>query len=78
MTQPVVFEVGSKYGPRIFLLILFFPVLSSADKSSVMVEAREKVEKGSEIVIRINVNHRGNNFLHYTDRVYSDVPCPGH
>lgn len=54
----------------IFLLILCFPVLCSANKSSVTVVAPEKADKGSEIIIRINVKHSGNNFLHYTDRVY--------
>ncbi|MCJ7684560.1 MAG: hypothetical protein MUO68_09725 [Desulfobacteraceae bacterium] len=57
----------------VFLLILCFPVLSSADKSSVTVEVPENAEKGSEIIIRINVKHSGNNFLHYTDRVYVSV-----
>lgn len=57
----------------IFLFILYFPALSSADKSSVTVEATENAEKGSEIIIRINVKHSGNNFLHYTDRVYVSV-----
>ena len=57
----------------IFLFILCFPGLSSADKSFVTVEAPENAEKGSEIIIRINVKHSGNNFLHYTDRVYVSV-----
>jgi len=57
----------------IFLVILSFPALSSADKASVTVEAPENAEKGSEIIIRINVKHSGNNFLHYTDRVYVSV-----
>ncbi len=57
----------------IFLLILCCPALSSADKSSVTVEAPENAEKGSEIIIRINVKHSANNFLHYTDRVYVSV-----
>ena len=57
----------------IFLFILYFPALSSADKSSVTVEVPENAEKGSEIIIRINVKHSGNNFLHYTDRVYVSV-----
>jgi len=57
----------------IFLVILCFPALSSADKASVTVDAPEDAEKGSEIIIRINVKHSGNNFLHYTDRVYVSV-----
>lgn len=57
----------------VFLFILYFPALSTADKSSVTVEAPENAEKGSEIIIRINVKHSGNNFLHYTDRVYVSV-----
>ena len=57
----------------IFLVILCFPALSTADKSSVTIEAPEKAEKGREIIIRINVKHSGNNFLHYTDRVSVSV-----
>ena len=57
----------------IFLVILCFPALSAADKSSVTIEVPEKAEKGSEIIIRINVKHSGNNFLHYTDRVTVSV-----
>ena len=57
----------------IFLLIFCFPALSAADKSSVTIEAPEKAEKGREIIIRINVKHSGNNFLHYTDRVSVSV-----
>lgn len=57
----------------IFLFIFCCPVLSSADKSSVTIEAPANAEKGSEIIIRINVNHSANNFLHYTDLVYVRV-----
>ena len=54
-----------------FLVILCFPALSAADKSSVTIEAPENAEKERAIIIRINVKHSGNNFLHYTDRVLS-------
>ena len=57
----------------IFLLIFCYPAFSSADKSSVTIEAPENAEEGSEIIIRINVKHSGNNFLHYTDRVYVSI-----
>jgi desulfoferrodoxin (superoxide reductase-like protein) len=40
-----------------------------ADKSSVKIEAPEEAEKGAEIVIKILVFHKGNNFIHYTNWV---------
>ena len=38
-----------------------------ANKSSTSIEAPQTVEKGSEITIRVTVDHNGNNFLHYTN-----------
>ena len=40
-----------------------------ADKSSVKIEAPQVAEKGAEIVIKILVFHKGNNFVHYTNWV---------
>jgi desulfoferrodoxin (superoxide reductase-like protein) len=40
-----------------------------ADKSSVKIEAPQVAEKGAEIVIKILVFHKGNNFIHYTNWV---------
>ena len=49
--------------------------VSYANKSSVKIEAPQAAEKGSEIVIKIHVFHKGNNFIHYTDWV--DVKING-
>ena len=48
---------------------LICPGRSFADKSSVKIEAPQAAEKGAEIVIKIHIFHKGNNFLHYTDWV---------
>ena len=40
-----------------------------ADKSSVKIEAPQVAEKGAEIIIKILVFHKGNNFIHYTNWV---------
>ena len=57
----------------VLVMFLFFPAPSSANKSSVTIEAPEKAEKGSEITIRVNVYHSGNNLFHYTDWVSVSV-----
>ena len=56
-------------------VLLFLPVHSFANKSSVKIEAPQSAEKGSEIVIKIHVSHEGNNFIHHTNRV--DVKING-
>ncbi len=38
-----------------------------ANKSSTSIEAPQYVQKGSEVLIKITVTHKGNNFLHYTN-----------
>ena len=58
----------------VFILLLS-PAVSLANKSSVKVTAPQSAEKGSEIVIRIDVFHEGNNMFHYTNRV--DVTING-
>ncbi len=50
-------------------VLLAFPANGAANKSSVKLEAPAAVEKGSEIIIKILVSHKGNNFLHYTNWV---------
>lgn len=58
---------------RDFLLSIpfFFLTLRTgvafANKSSTSIEAPQKVQKGSEAIIRVTVTHKGNNFLHYTN-----------
>lgn len=52
------------------LLILLISInggIAFANKSSTSIEAPQTVQRGSEIVIKIHVNHKGNNFLHYTN-----------
>lgn len=55
------------------LLILMFSLNSSADETSVKIKAPEKVEKGTEATIKIEVTHDGNNFLHHTNWVWIKV-----
>ena len=56
-------------------VLLGSPAASYANKSSVKIEAPQAAEKGSEIVIKIHVFHKGNNFIHYTNWV--DVKING-
>jgi len=53
---------------------IFISCISSgaafANQSSVSLEAPNSVERGTEITIKVNVTHHGNNFLHYTKWVY--------
>ena len=57
------------------VVLLSSPAASYANKSSVKIEAPQAAEKGSEIVIKIHVFHKGNNFIHYTNWV--DVKING-
>jgi desulfoferrodoxin (superoxide reductase-like protein) len=58
---------------RFFKIILLVILISLsgrivfANKSSTSIEAPPIVQRGSEIVVKIQVNHKGNNFLHYTN-----------
>ena len=56
-------------------VLLGSPAESHANKSSVEIEAPQAAEKNSEIVIKIHVFHKGNNFIHYTNWV--DVKVNG-
>ena len=57
---------------RDFLLSIpfFFLALRTeaafANKSSTSIEAPQTVQKGSEVMIRVTVTHKGNSFIHYT------------
>lgn len=54
----------------LILLTLFISInggIAFANKSSTSIEAPQTVQRGSELVIKIHVNHKGNNFLHYTN-----------
>jgi len=47
--------------------ILIMQGVALANKSSVAIEAPKVAQKGSEIVVRITVTHKGNSALHYTN-----------
>lgn len=47
--------------------ILIMQGVALANKSSVSIETPRMVQKGSEIMIRITVTHKGNSALHYTN-----------
>ncbi|MGQ9777987.1 MAG: desulfoferrodoxin family protein, partial [Thermodesulfobacteriota bacterium] len=52
------------------LMVLYFSLrggLTLANKSSTSIETPQDVQNGSEIIIKITVTHKGNNFLHYTN-----------
>ena len=61
--------------PTFFMLLIFLctPPFVFANKSAVTIEAPEKAEIGSEIIIRINVRHSGNNLFHYTESAYVTI-----
>ncbi len=50
-------------------VLLAFPAMGFANKASVKIEAPAAAEKGSEIIIKVQVSHKGNNFLHHTNWV---------
>lgn len=55
-------------GMVITFLLLVMPLM--ADKSSVIIDAPDEVEKGQVITIIIKVTHDGNNIMHHTNWVY--------
>ena len=64
------FTITSILSVFIFLL---FSLSTFANKTSVKVIAPEKADKGSEITVKIEVNHIGNTKGHYTDWVWVKV-----
>jgi len=58
-------------GTFVFSLLLGGSAL--ANKSAVSVEAPASAAQGSEITIKLNVQHNSNNFLHYTNWVYLTI-----
>ncbi len=61
----------------VFIISLTLSVVMAAslyaDKSSVKIRAPKKVKKDDTITIQVDVNHDGNNFIHYVDWVYVKV-----
>ena len=65
---------------KLIRLILFFSLvyflslgIAFANKSSVSLTAPESVPKGTEVTIKVNVTHSGNNMFHYTKWVYVKI-----
>ncbi len=61
-------------------LILFFSLfyflflgIAFANKSSVSLTAPDSVPKGTEVTIKVNVAHSGNNMFHHTNWAYVNI-----
>ena len=54
-------------------MCFIFTNKTSANKPTVTIEAPSSVVKGSEITIKINVEHNSNSFLHYVNWAYISV-----
>ncbi|UCG28007.1 MAG: hypothetical protein JSV24_01225 [Bacteroidales bacterium] len=62
--------------PKIILpvfLFLILPGTGMANKTSVSINAPKEVDKGTEVLITINVKHMGNTAGHFTDWIYLKV-----
>lgn len=53
----------------VLVAILLLVSIAFANKTSVEVNAPEKVKKGQKVTVTINVNHKGNSKMHHTDWV---------
>jgi desulfoferrodoxin (superoxide reductase-like protein) len=56
--------------------ILLFCLIASpvfANKASATIDAPEKAKLGSVITIKVNIAHRGDNFIHHVDWAYVKV-----
>lgn len=51
------------------VFFLLFSLNGFANKTSVKITAPEKAEKGTEVCVKIEVNHIGNSKAHYTEWV---------
>ena len=56
-----------------FLVTFLSVSIAFANKSSVSIEVPESIMKGSEMIIKINVEHNSNSIFHYTKWVYIKV-----
>ena len=56
----------------VVVIVLLFSLMAGrafADQTSVSLEGPDEAIKGSEVTIKINVVHKGNNFFHHTSEV---------
>jgi desulfoferrodoxin (superoxide reductase-like protein) len=64
------FKIGYSLFAGLIVLFLITATSTFANKASVSIDAPESVMKGSEITIKLNVEHDGNHIFHYTKWVY--------
>lgn len=50
-------------------LTFLFPGFAMANKASVSIEAPAEVAKGSEITVRLNIDHNANSLFHHVEWV---------
>jgi len=65
-----------KYGKILYFLMVIFLLSTGAalaDKSAVTIIVPESAAKGTEVTIRLNVAHHGNNMFHYTKWAYIKI-----
>jgi desulfoferrodoxin (superoxide reductase-like protein) len=65
-----------KLGKILFCLTALFLLTTGAalaDKAAVTIIAPEAAAKGTEVTIKLNVTHHGNNMLHHTKWVYIKI-----
>ncbi len=60
-------------GMGAFIFVMALSVSAFANKSAVAIDVPSGAQKGSSVVIRLNVTHNGNNFIHHTNWVYLKV-----
>jgi desulfoferrodoxin (superoxide reductase-like protein) len=60
---------GMLYGVVVLAILLFQVGIASANRSEASVEGPTQAAKGSEVTLRINVNHNANTASHYTEWV---------
>ena len=61
------FKIGYFLFAVLILLFLCTTPSAFANKASVSIDAPESAMKGSEITIKLNVEHDGNSMFHYTN-----------
>lgn len=54
-------------------VVFLWSSLAIANKSSVEIEAKDKVEKDKEVDIKLHVTHDGNNIFHGTDELWIKI-----
>jgi desulfoferrodoxin (superoxide reductase-like protein) len=64
------FKTGYSLFSGLIVLFLITTPSAFANKASVSIDVPENVTKGSEITIKLNVNHDANSMFHYTKWAY--------